>query len=209
MMDAQAIFEAMDGVVMLIDGDLRIVRIGRTNWNEFRIGNGGTALDPENAQGSTVTRYFSAGIVRDTYQQLFKKVLGGVRGHVAIEYRCDSPDTRRQMRLSVTPVREAGTITHILYQSTLLSENMRPPLFLFSAPSVNSVSEISDAFEKTIGICSICSKVKQPNATSHEDEWIEAQEYYHHGGSDDVVLSHGFCPPCYDRLMAEIPRGAA
>jgi hypothetical protein len=33
--------------------------------------------------------------------------------------------------------------------------------------------------------------------------WIEPQEYYRRGGSDVTVMSHGFCQPCYERMVAE------
>lgn len=74
----------------------------------------------------------------------------------------------------------------------------RPPIPLFAART-------GDENEPgALKICAICAKVEWPDEQSPGTlAWIEPHEYYRRGGSDVTVMSHGFCQPCYERVMAE------
>jgi len=41
-----------------------------------------------------------------------------------------------------------------------------------------------------------------PGANEDICSWIEAEDYYRRGGPEDVMVSHGICPACFDRLSA-------
>lgn len=183
--------EAMDGISMLIDRDLVVIGIGWRNWNSFWVKNSGGANSPT-VMGREVTALFSEGEVRDTYRKLFSDIAAQRRGFFQLEFRCDSPTLRRSVRLSVTPVESCGELQGLLYQSSILAVEQRPAIPLFDAP-VAGTSE-----PPIVRICSVCAKVHWPLADDASNaEWIEPQEYYRRGGSDRVLLSHGFCPPCY------------
>lgn len=196
-MNSQDILEAMDGVVLLIDRDLVVRRVGWRNWNEFWARNGG-AGDAATVLGRDVTSFFSAGEVRDTYRKLFLGVMAGTRHSVKIDYRCDSPVLKRSMRLAVTIVPGDTEPEYLLYQSTILAIEQRPAIPLFDAPAAGA------NWPDALKICAGCAKVQWPaGASAPHAEWIEPQEYYRRGGSDLILLSHGFCRPCYAAFMIE------
>lgn len=193
---AQDILEAIDGVALIIDQNLIVRRIGWRNWLSFSAKNGGLVNQPA-VLGRVITDFFTEGEVRDTYSKLFFDVLARRRPSIQVGYRCDSATLRRSMRLAVTPLEVDGEVQHLLYQSTTLSVEQRPAIPLFEAPAIGS-SRV-DALK----ICAVCAKVQWPHAAPGIDaEWIEPQEYYRRGGEDVVLLSHGFCPPCFEVLEA-------
>ncbi len=195
--NSQDILEAMDGIVILMDRSLIVRRIGWRNWNGFWIANGG-AVDAVNVVGRDITDFFTEGEVRDTYHELLLQVSERKRRLIQTDYRCDSPTLKRSMRLTVTPVQSGTETKHLLYQSILLAVEQRPAIPLFGRRAVGS--NLLNALK----VCSICANIQWPAGTTAPDaEWIEPQEYYQRGGLEDVLLSHGFCPPCYELFTAE------
>ncbi|MET4702535.1 hypothetical protein ABIE65_005599 [Constrictibacter sp. MBR-5] len=196
-MNVQALLEAIDGIALVIDRDLRVSAVGTGNWDRFWAENGG-ADGGFAILGKDITMSFSPGVVRDTYRKLFTEVLEMKRQAICVDYRCDAPAARRQMRLSVTPIVTSAGRTHLLYQSTLLSMEQRPPIPLFAART----GEENEP--GAVRICAVCAKVEWPDEHAPGAmAWIEPQEYYRRGGSDVTVMSHGFCQPCYERMVAE------
>jgi hypothetical protein len=195
--NSQDILEAMDGISLLIDRSLIVRQVGWRNWNSFWTKNGGAA-DTADVVGHDITDFFSEGEVRDTYRKLLLQLTERKRHLIQTDYRCDSPNLRRSMRLTVTPVQGSAEPEHLLYQSTILAVEQRPAIPLFDAPAVGS------KWPDALKICSICAKVQWPvGSTAPDAEWIEPQEYYRCGGSEVVLLSHGFCLPCYEVFIAE------
>lgn len=194
---SQDILEAMDGIAILMDRSLIVRHIGWPNWNSFWTANGGVA-DSADVVGHDITDFFSSGEVRDTYRKLLLQVTERRRHLIQTDYRCDSPTLKRSMRLTVTPVQSGTETEYLLYQSTLLAVEQRPAIHLFSARAVDS------KLPNALKVCSICAKVQWPAGTTAPNaEWIEPQEYYRRGGSEDILLSHGFCLPCYEVFTAE------
>ena len=187
------LLEAMDGVVLVLDPDLVVRHVGWRNWHSFWNKNGGA--ESFEVVGRDIAAFFSPGEVRATYRKIFSEVATRKRGHFLLDYRCDSPTLKRSMRLSVTPIDSGSELKGLLYQSTLLSLEQRPPISLFES--------LPDGAEATviIRICSICAKVHWPLANDgSNEEWIEPQDYYRRGGDERVLLSHGFCPTCFETL---------
>jgi hypothetical protein len=194
---SQDLLEAIDGVALLIDHNLIVQRIGWRNWNSFWTMNGG-AHTPADVVGRDLTDFFSEGQVRDSFRTLLLQLVQGKRHVIQTNYRCDSPALRRSMRLTITPVRGESEPGHLLYQSIEIAVEQRPALPLFAARAVGS------NWPDALKICSICAKVQWPMGSKDPAaEWIEPPEYYRRGGSDVVLLSHGFCWPCYETFMAE------
>jgi hypothetical protein len=105
------------------------------------------------------------------------------------------------MRMAITCVECTDTVM-VLYQSQLLSSTERPPIRLFDSRSANPDRDAVEKFP-VVTLCSYCHAVAWPIG-SEEPEWIEPEVYYTRGGPSDVLVSHGMCPGCYDRLMAEV-----
>jgi hypothetical protein len=196
----QSLLDAMDGIVMILDRDLRISRIGGPNWERFLEANRPSDLKGSDCSKASVLdrpvlQFIAGTSVRSTYAELFNSVLSGTRPLVQIDYRCDAPALRRDMRLSVRPIVTGGKISHLLYQSVVLSTQQRPAIGLFGVPVADRESD------EILTLCAICARIAWPiGAPSGEREWIEPSDYYRRGGGDVDLISHGFCEDCFARL---------
>lgn len=199
----QSLLDAMDGITMILDPDLNISQIGRPNWKEFLDNN--PPQDPavrnrskESVLDRPVTQFIAGHAVRTTFVDLFNSVLTKMRPVLQIDYRCDAPTLRRDMRLSVRPIKNGDEVSHLLYQSTTLSVQQRPAIPLFGAAVAD------DGAEDLLTLCVICARVAWPiGAPTDTREWIEPPEYYRRGGSDVALLSHGLCKDCFARIQEE------
>ncbi len=199
----QNLLDAMDGITMILDSDLRIAQIGEPNWRQFLEDN--PPQDPadqnrsnESVLDRSVMQFFAGDAVRTIFTDLFNNVLSKKRSVVQIDYRCDAPTLRRDMRLTVRPIKTDDVVRHLLYQSVILSVHQRPAIPLFGATVADQ-----DA-EDILTLCAICARVAWPiGAPTGAREWIEPPEYYRRGGGDVTLLSHGFCKDCFARLQEE------
>lgn len=199
----QSLLDAMDGITMILDSDLHITQIGEPNWQQFlddnpprdetiRSRSSGSVLN------RPVTQFIAGDAVRTTFAELFNSVLTKIRPVVRVDYRCDAPTLRREMRLSVTPIKNGDDVSHLLYQSITLSVLQRPAIPLFGATVAGH-----DA-DDILTFCAICARVAWPvGAPTGAREWIEPPEYYRRGGGDVALLSHGFCEDCFARIQEE------
>jgi hypothetical protein len=195
--NTQAVLEAMDGIAIQIGSDLEVIAYGAANWNRFWQANGGAAGYPD-PRGRPITEHFSSGEVRDTLERLFHDVVAQRRTALRFDYRCDAPEVRRDMRLSVTPVQVDGSVCGLLYQSITLSSLPRPAIGLFAAGVVGS--DVT-----ALKMCSICARLAwPPGDDSGPQGWVEALEYYRRGGEEVTLLSHGLCERCFDALNADV-----
>lgn len=196
MTDEQSLLDAMDGVVLLLDRDLVIRRIGQPNWDRVWAENEG-AVDYPEVTGRRLTDFISAGEVRDAWEQVLDDVLQHRRPHVELDYRCDAPERKRYMRLTVTPVLAGGDIGHLLYQSTLLHEEPRAPVGYLASQSLWRHGL------PLLTICSVCARVAWRPEGASTIQWLDAVQYYRAGGDDEVNLSHGLCPACSEALLGQ------
>lgn len=124
--------------------------------------------------------------VRHLYAMFHERVLKDDR-HITFDYRCDSPDIRRDMRMSLS--RDGNLVR---YESVVLSETTR-------AVPIPHPSAGAQVF---VAVCSICKKYQYPQGC---DAWKEL----------DLILcepelpehfnfSHGLCPECFKRCMDQI-----
>ena len=184
----QEILDALDGVSLILDADLTVTALGRRNWQRFWCLNGGQGA-PQDPLGCDITGFFTEGEVRDTFRLLFQKVLCGDRGVVRLDYRCDAPNVRRLMRLTLTPMGAPGTARRLLYQSILLSEAPRPPV-----PVIDDARVVRDGAAGATRLCPLCCNIWAPRPCDRELDWVPPPE----GGRDTAVpeVVHEFCPRC-------------
>jgi hypothetical protein len=190
----------MDGVAMILDEDLRIAQVGRPNWKAFFESNPPPSIAPQTRPGEKfighpVTQFFAGEEVRLIFGDLFRSVLDGARPVVRTDYRCDAPETRREMRLSVTPIMTRGKIKSLLYHSVPLFVGKRQAIPLFGAP----VAE--EGGDDTMTLCAICALVAWPiGAPEGAREWIEPTLYYRRGGETVTLITHDICEACRAEL---------
>jgi hypothetical protein len=190
------LLDAMDGVCYLADTAGTILAAGRQNWPLHAERHESGWLRVENVVGRVLFDVISGDEVAAAYRAMHERVAGGLVPEISFSHRCDSPTIERHMRMSISAVRSQGRIAAILYQSQILEEIRRPPMFIFSPDAlVRSGQQVRE--HDILHLCSYCHDVAWPIGQHAADgEWIRPGEYYARGGAEPAHVSHGICPRC-------------
>jgi len=200
--ERQAFLDALDGVSYLADAEGRITAVGQPAWLESLRRYGAEVGAADQVVGRSLFDAMHGDEVRAAYRVIHQTVLAGTRSHVAFEMRCDGPDVRRLLRMSVSVLRLPSAPPAVLYQSQLLSAIARPWMSLFDPLRI--VAEIrKDGGLPIIKICSFCHRVEWP--AQKASDWIDPEDYYRLGGPREMRTSHGVCPRCAEAVT---PGGA-
>ena len=174
-----------------VDKNDNIVGVSE-NWQSFAEENLGAACIPEKIIGSSLWDH-----IRDTEtKHLYEIILQKVREYhrqATFSFRCDSPEIRRFLKLSVVPLAD-GAVDFI---SQRIKTEVRKPVEL-----LRSGIERSDEFIK---ICSMCKKIAISETGWAEVE-IAVQEMKFFEREVLPQITHGVCQPCYYIAMAELDR---
>lgn len=194
-----ALLKAITGVAYLVDGEGTIIAISDEAAESQDRAEEGAA--PPAYVGKSIFAMLHGDDVKASYQTLHHAVWSGKAGKYGFDYRCDAPDMERRMRMSVSLVSEGGEPMAVLYQSLLLSEEPRAPIPLFGADRLASHNKARPD-DEILTLCSYCHVIAWPiGAEAATREWIEPPEYYRRGGASDVVVSHGICDCCFERVV--------
>ncbi len=212
--------EAMDEVAYAVDASGTIRQVGHTRWREFASAGGAPLLaDPARVIGRSLFTFILGEEVRESYLRIHRLILSGRRARIAFPFRCDAPDLRRDMWMTVTPIRSGGEPVGILYRSAIRSSEPRAPWgFLASRSPSGSTEDLP-----LLVTCSYCRSVRTPDwlpapgsgAGSGRDEqipgpggdWIDGGEYQRRGGTDVVRMSHGICDDCRLAIVEPVLAG--
>ncbi|MCK9519220.1 MAG: hypothetical protein M0R74_09405 [Dehalococcoidia bacterium] len=193
----RTLLDALPGVAYVVDLEGRILACGQGPWREFAEANGAPALaDPRVVTGRTLTEFIEGEAAREADACIRRSLLLSRRDRVAYDFRCDSPDRIRRMRMHIRLLRDGGEPQAFLYQSLLLSERQRPALPLF-APRLPG---LLDEESPIVTACSYCKRLRHPSMLQ---VWLTPEEYAGNGGRNDARVSHGICGDCYARVNAE------
>jgi hypothetical protein len=187
------LLDALDGISYVVDQDYRILAVGRTRWEAFAASNDAPELTAASVLGQDLFETVQGDDVREIYRRYAEETLQSSKS-AALATRCDSPGIRRELRLAITPLRRAGVVRGLLFQSLTVDELVRPPIDLFDFKAVAALVDRRRQLP-IVTLCSFCQRVNKP-ATQGEPPWIDAEEYYRLGGTSDVRISHGLCPDC-------------
>lgn len=150
-MDRQA-----DHVTYWLDRDDRIVKVGGA-WDRFALDNDGPAARADAVVGRPIWDF----VVGDASRMWLESLLGYARLHDATitrRYRCDSPDVRRY--LSMTVVREGRHHLRVEH----LVESVEP------RERIVGIAAASNRAAGTRLRCSICGRIKG------DDAWREPED---------------------------------
>ncbi len=200
---AQTLLNAMDGICYLADAEGRILAVGEPSWTAFLRASSAPAWGEGRVIGRNLFEAMASAEVRAIYRDIHEAVLTGSRPHVCFELRCDAPDVRRMLRMSISAVGDAGGPRAVLYQSQLLSAVTRPWMSLFDPARIVELVR-AEAGLPIVTVCSFCQRAASP--ADDGVEWLDAEDYYRLGGASDVRVSHGACPDCRGRV--EWPGGS-
>jgi hypothetical protein len=155
-------------------------------WSAFAIGNGAPHLEARHVLGRSLWTFIADDRTCELYRSVMRRVREG--GRSEFHFRCDSPEWRRYMLMSIT---RAGRRRLLFDSVTLRVEpcNRPPP----PAPRL--------AVEP-VRICSWCMSVYI------DDGWVDPDTALSTLGlfatSCAPGMAHGICPLCFDRVMDSV-----
>lgn len=135
--------------------------------------------------GRSLFSFIEGVEVRHIYGMLHERILKG-KGSIRFDYRCDSPDIRRDMRMSLC------FDNHLVrYESVVLKETQRAVSIPLASPTAALI----------LPICSNCKRYKHPPGSQ---DWKEIDLILSDPNLPGAFnFSHTFCNVCYARLMLE------
>ncbi|MFN4281706.1 MAG: hypothetical protein ACK4NA_03600 [Alphaproteobacteria bacterium] len=198
---AQDILDAIDGTAYLADRSGIIMAVGRPAWEAFAEETAADVSDSDAVVGRSLFDMFRGDPVKDAYRELHESAWLRGKRMISFEYRCDSPAVERHMRMSISAIRCGSETVAVLYQSQTLHQRSRIPMMMFEQEKwIREGMKYEDS--QILGMCSYCHDVTWPVGAHAENKtWISPEEYYRRLGPSDVVISHGICPSCYERVV--------
>ena len=169
--------------VYRIDGTDYLTYVSNA-WVAFAQENGARELVPSNVIGHIIWSFIEGSAIRDFYQAMFDRVRVS-KAELVVPFRCDSPDTIRQMELAIRPMDRGG----LELEGRVLSIGSRDNVHLFDRYAGRAI--------QTIPICSFCRRVAVSGC------WLEASEavsqYGFFSGPTQPRLSEQICTSCAGR----------
>lgn len=157
-------------------------------WSAFALANSAPELVAEKVLHRKLWDFISDETTRDVYRQLVKKVRGG--RSVNFYSRCDSPDTRRFLAMTITLQEDKN----IQFDTRMINSEKRvyQNVFQKDARRGNSI----------IVVCSWCNKVETDGGRWREIEDAVANLKIFE--SENIPqMSHGMCASCYKSVTAK------
>lgn len=170
-----------------IDGQDSIRRLS-DSWQVFARQNDAAHLTADSVLGQPIWEYVHGLETRYLYDLLFTKVRSE-RQPIDVPFRCDAPNCRRYMQLTISPSDEDS----LDFISTVLREESRPRLTLLDAGMPHT--------DEFLSMCAWCKRIEV-----NDDKWTEAEEAIVHldlfGQSILPGITHGICADCYESIEA-------
>jgi hypothetical protein len=157
-------------------------------WLPFAIENEAPSLTPDAVLGRPLYSFISDPTTTHLWQELLARVRSG--GLLDLNVRCDSPSWIRLIRICASA--ESGG--SVAFSTGILHVAHRAPVPVPPARPSGG----------TLTLCSWCQRLRMPSS-----EWAELQEGIIRlelfGRISPGLISHGICPDCYTRALAEFP----
>lgn len=159
-------------------------------WAAFARANDGADLDPARVVGRSLWDFVGDVETQHIYRQLHQRVR--TRRHaVRLTFRCDAPDRRRLLQLTISAARDQT----LLYRVRTAREQPRQPLLLLEPRCPRS--------ETFVTMCGWCKRVAAPPR-----RWLEIEDAVTalslFAEPHPPQLTHGICETCDARLNATV-----
>jgi hypothetical protein len=179
-------------LVYHIDERDRLCEVSST-WAQFALDNDGAAVMPERVLGRSLWDFIEDAHIRELYRQMVNRARSG---HTAqFEYRCDAPEWRRLYRMTIRAA-AGGTVE---FMTQLRWEESRQRVDLLDATMPRG--------ENWVRVCSWCQ-----NVALSEECWVPVEAAVQQLGllAEEALpkLTHGICPTCHSRIMAQLEQAA-
>ena len=157
-------------------------------WRHFAEENCAEGLCDSSILGRSLWEFISDPETRGIYQMLFHRVrqYGSV---LQLPFRCDAPDERRHMRLTLTRGQDNGIELSV---STLRHE---------PRPAVSLLDPAVPRAEQLLHICSWCKRVEVEGQWLEVEDAVSALQLFEHAPVPG--LSHGICHYCLRGMGAD------
>jgi len=196
----QPLLDALNGVAYLVDRSGSILAVGQPGWSSFAAENGAEHLAAESVIGQSLFSHVAGDAVRQSYRDMHAAVCSGRRPRIVFRYRCDAPDFRREMQMSISAVFGHDGQAAALYHSQMVAGQHRPSMDLLSY-SLAGNSPDSMAVPAVV-VCSYCHDVGQEAASADGGGvWDSLEDYCGRGVTGEVRVAHGICPACNRRIV--------
>jgi len=168
-----------------IDSDDLLVAVGG-DWNAFARENDAEELTGTKVIGRNIFDFISNPDTRALYQTIFSRIRNRT-GSLQFPFRCDAPDKRRLIDMSIF----GGTDAHLHFVTTVLKTDIRPPVNL---PETDSPHP-----DEIIAICSWCKRVRlSPELWVEIEDAVPVLRPFDRNRS--IGVSHSICDDCSQRL---------
>jgi PAS domain S-box-containing protein len=195
----QPLLDALYGVAYLVDRSGSILAVGQPGWSSFAAENGAEHLAAESVIGQSLFSHVAGDAVRQSYRDMHAAVCSGRRPRIVFRYRCDAPNFRREMQMSISTVSGHDGHAAALYHSQMVTGQHRPSMDLLSH-SLARNSPGSTAVPAVV-VCSYCHDVGQEAASADGGGvWDSLEDYCGRGVTGEVRVAHGICPACNKRI---------
>lgn len=179
-----------DATTYTIDAHDRLIRVNAA-WHDFALANDSPGLASDRVLGRTLWDCITAAEVRLIYRELCQRARH--RGTpLTLPFRCDAPDRRRLMRLTIRPLSRSDQRGFLEFRAELDEEQPRHPVDVLYGQRTDG------------GLLRMCSWCKRVDL----GQWLELEEAVAGRG---IMLSpslpritHGMCPDCERSLSAEL-----
>ena len=164
-----------------LETDNRIVSVAG-DWTSFASENGAPELAPASVVGQSLWTFVHGSEIRSMYTQMFERARA-TREPIRFRYRCDAPNYRRNMRMSIEPAGDG----RLYLQSEMLGEEPRP--------WIGALDREARRSDTLLDICSVCRRVHVPHS-----RWLEPEDAAEHHdallGEDAPMLVERLCDDC-------------
>lgn len=172
-------------VVYRLDRDDVIVEVGG-EWDHFAMQNDGAHLCQRSVLGRPLESFVSGDATRMFVRALLQAARLTLRP-LTRDYRCDSADLRRYMRMTIAPEADGGLrVSHAL---------VRTVPYAHPVPVRYAMGNVANVTIR----CSMCNRLRDGG------EWREADSVPPLAGGVARPVIYGVCPDCMTQIRLRSP----
>lgn len=180
----QASQEVTSRIVYRIDSRDRLIEVD-DGWRRFAEANRAWDLARDSILGRSLWDFLRDAETREIFSSLLDKVRAR-QSALSFPLRCDSPDTRRYLRLTLSPIPDEGV--------EFISETIRTE----KRSRIGLLDVTGDKTKDFVRICSWCKRVAVPGGWTEVEFAIAILGLFDE--SPLPQLSHSICPDCRDEI---------
>ena len=167
-------------ICYVIDADDRIESVSGP-WDAFATANGAPALTVASVVGRPLSSFITDPTTSHIYTRLIRRVRQDDR-MVRLELRCDGPECRRWLRLTVEPLSDL----RVRFESRIVREKTRGTVALLDRTIPRA--------GQPVRVCSWCDSVHTPRGWRDLEEGVPELGLFDTGPLPPIT--HGICPAC-------------